>query len=102
MFKRFCFILPLLLLLLSANLNGNETAKLYFPSTLGSYWIYEDHDGNEITREIVDGEEISGVTYDGFSNDPEIEDWADFDRHTIPYLFHVGEEWVSFLGWGRS
>ncbi len=98
MLKRFSFIFSILLvLLLSATLRGNETAKLYFPSTLGSYWVYEDQNGNELTRQVVDGEEISGVTYKGFSYDPELEDWIDFDRHFVPYLYHVGDEWVSCL-----
>ena len=98
MLKRFSFIFSILLvLLLSATLRGNETAKLYFPSTLGSYWVYEDQNGNELTRQVVDGEEISGVTYKGFSYDPELEDWIDFDRHFAPYLFYVGDEWVSCL-----
>ncbi len=98
MLKRISFIFSILLvLLLSATLRGNETAKLYFPSTLGSYWVYEDQNGNELTREVVEGEEISGVTYNGFSYDPELEDWIDFDRHFAPYLYHVGDEWVSCL-----
>lgn len=98
MLKRFSFIFSILLvLLLSATLRSNETAKLYFPSTLGSYWVYEDQNGNELTREVVEGEEISGVTYNGFSYDPELEDWIDFDRHFAPYLYHVGDEWVSCL-----
>ncbi len=87
----------LLLTILSATLSGNETAKLYFPSTLGSSWVYEDKDGNELTRQVVEGEEKSGVTYYGFSYDPELKDWVDFDQHFMPYLFHVSDEWVSSL-----
>ena len=98
MSKKFCVTFSMfLVLLLSATLRGNETAKIYFPSTLGSYWVYEDQNGNELTRQVVEGEEISGVTYNGFSYDPELEHWLDFDRHFVPYLFHVGDEWVSCL-----
>ena len=98
MLKRLSFIFSILLLIiLSATLSGNETAKLYFPSTLGSFWVYEDQHGNELTRQVVEGEEISGETYNGFSYDPELEDWFDFDRHFMPYMFHVGDEWVSSL-----
>lgn len=98
MLKRLSFIFSILLLtILSATLSSNETAKLYFPSTLGSFWVYEDQNGNELTRQVVEGEEISGETYNGFSYDPELEDWVDFDRHFAPYLFHVGDEWVSCL-----
>ena len=100
MLKRFCFLFTLIFVFIfSATLRGNETAKLYFPSTLDSYWVYVDQDGNELTRQVVEGEEISGVIYNGFSYDPELEDWLDFDRHFFPYLYHVGDEWVSgFVG----
>lgn len=98
MLKKFSFLLTLFFVFIfTVTLRGNETAKLYFPSTLGSYWIYEDQNGNELTRQVVEGEEISGVTYSGFSYDPELEDWIEFDRHFVPYLFHVGDEWVSYL-----
>ena len=98
MLKRISYIFSsLLLLILSVTLSGNETAQLYFPSSIGSYWVYEDQHGNELTRQVVEGEEISGATYYGFSYDPELEDWIDFDRHFAPYLFHVGDEWVSSL-----
>ncbi len=96
MLKRICFSLTLFLVFtLSTTLKGNESAKLYFPSTLGSYWVYEDQNGNELTRQVVEGEEILGITYNGFSYDHELEDWVDFDRHFVPYLFHVGDEWIS-------
>ena len=72
-----------------ATLLGNETAKLYFPSTVGSYWVYEDQDGNEFTRHAIEGEEISGEMYSGFSYDPELENWVDFNRHTVPYLYII-------------
>lgn len=98
MLKKICGVFSMgLVLLLSATLSGNETAKLYFPTTLGSYWVYEDQNGDELTRQVVEGEEISGVTYNGFSYDPELEDWVDFDRQFVPYLYHVGDEWVSYL-----
>lgn len=90
------FIL-LLVLIFSATLRGNETAKLYFPSTVGSYWIYTDQDGNEFTRHAIEGEEIDGVFYNAFSYDPELEDWVDFNRHTVPYLYNVNDDWISLL-----
>lgn len=98
MLKRVCFLLTLIFVFVfNTSLRGNDTAKLYYPSTLGSYWVYEDQDGNELTREVVEGEEISGVIYNGFSYDPEMEDWLNFERHFSPYLFNVGDEWVSYL-----
>lgn len=90
-------LILMLVLIFSGTLQGNETAKLYFPSTVGSFWVYTDQDGNEFTRHAIEGEEIDGVYYDAFSYDPELEDWVDFNRHTVPYLYNVNEEWISLL-----
>ncbi|MYF98966.1 hypothetical protein F4212_07495 [Candidatus Poribacteria bacterium] len=87
----------LLVLIFSGTLQGNETAQLYFPSTVGSFWVYTDQDGNEFVRHAIEGEEIDGVFYNAFSYNPELEDWVDFNRHTVPYLYNVNEEWISLL-----
>lgn len=98
MYKRTCFITTIFLVLfLCTTLRGNETLQLYFPSNVGSFWVYSDQDGNEFTRHAIEGEEISGVYYNAFSYDPELEDWVDFNRHTVPYLYNVNEEWISLL-----
>ena len=47
----------------SVVLFGNESSNKYFPSELDSYWVYEDQDGNELTRRSVEGEEIDGKIY---------------------------------------
>lgn len=74
---------------------GKEKAANYFPSTLDSYWVYEDQDGNELKRTVVEGEEIAGETYLAFSYEPEIEDWVNFSRFIHPELFKVSDKGIT-------
>ena len=97
MLKRFRVIFSLLLILgFSATLVGKEGTDTYFPHTLGSYWVYEDQDGNELTRRVIENKAIDGETYHAFSYEPTFEDWADYDYHIHPLLYQVGEERVTF------
>ncbi len=82
-----CLCLPLL---------GNETAEKYFPSTLGSYWIYEDQDENELKRTVIEGEEIAGIIYNAFSYEPELKDWINYMRFMRPELFNVNDKGITF------
>lgn len=66
--KNFRFILAILLLFgLSATLMGNEWANYYFPDAPNSYWVYEDQNGDELTRYAIEPEEIDGEFYRAFS-----------------------------------
>ncbi|MDE0316684.1 MAG: hypothetical protein OXM61_17500 [Candidatus Poribacteria bacterium] len=98
MLKKLC---PLLIFFLSfyfsSTLIGYESTHKYFPSTLGSFWIFEDQDGNEFTRQIIETEEITGETYYNFCYEPVLEDWKDFHRYMHLSLFNVGEEWITFV-----
>ena len=76
---------------------GNEWANYYFPDAPGSYWTYEDQDGNELTRHAIEPEDIDGETYRAFSYDPALEDWADFEYYVQPYYYQVGDDWVAFF-----
>lgn len=97
MLKTFCVIFSLLLLFgFSAALVGKEDMDTYFPHALGSYWIYEDQDGNELTRRAAADKTIEGATYQAFNYEPILEDWGDYDYHIHPYLYQVGEERVTF------
>ena len=99
MLKRFRTFLTLLLVFgLSAVLmsDASETIQ-YFPNTLGSYWVYEDQDGNELTRRAIEDKEIDGETYHAFNYEPALEDWADHDYHIHPNFYQIGEEKVTFL-----
>ncbi len=97
MLKRFRVIFSLLLILgFSATLVGKEGTDTYFSHTLGSYWVYEDQDGNELTRRVIENKDIDGETYRAFSYEPTFEDWADYDYHIHPHLYQVGGERVTF------
>lgn len=99
MLKRFRTFFTLLLVFgLSTALivDASETIQ-YFPETPGSYWIYEDQDGNELTRSAVEKKEIAGETYSSFSYEPTLEDWINYDYHIHPNFYKVGEEGVTFL-----
>ncbi len=99
MLKRFRTVFTLLLVLgLSAALMGDESEITpYFPGTLGSYWVYVDPDGNELTRRVVEGEEIGEETYLAFDYEPALKNSVDYDYHIHPNLYQVNEEGVKFL-----
>lgn len=92
------FFLLLLAFGLSGMLIGDASeADQYFPDTLGNYWVYEDQDGNELTRRVVEGKEIAGKRYHAFSYEPAFEDSVDYDYHIHPNFYRVGEEWITFF-----
>ncbi len=98
MLKKLCpFLIFILTFYFCTTLIGNESTQRFFPSTLGSFWIYEDQDGNEFTRQIIEGEEIAGETYYSFSYEPVLEDWKDFHRYIHLSLFNIGEKGIKFL-----
>lgn len=97
MLKKLCPIFTFFLIFcFSASLIGGESTQKYFPSTLGSFWVYEDQDGNELTRTAVEGEEIAGEMYHVFSYEPALEAWTDFNRYLHLPRYHVGAEWIKF------
>ena len=96
--KLFTILILLLVFSFSSTLLGNETAKKYFPSTLGSYWVYEDQDGNELTRKAVQGEEIAGETYHAFEYEPAFEEnWENYEYYVHPTLFKIDDTGIRFL-----
>ena len=98
MLKRFRTFFTLLLVFgLSTVLMGDaaETTQ-YFPETLGSYWVYEDPDGNELTRRVVEGKEIAGEMYHALSYEPAFKDWVGYDYHIHPNFYRIGKEKVTF------
>ena len=97
MLKKFHVVLSLLLIFgFSATLVAKEKADTYFPHAIGSYWVYEDQDGNELTRRVIENEDIDGEAYHAFSYEPTFEDWADYDYHIHPHLYQVGEKRIRF------
>lgn len=98
MLKKFCVVLIFLLVCcFSATLLGNETAKLYFPGALDSFWVYKDQDGNELTRYAIEAEEIDGKTFEAFSYDPELEDWAAYSPFIHPFLYQINDAGITLV-----
>jgi len=98
MLNKFRVVLSLLLIFgFNATLFAAESKNAYFPHVPGSYWVYEDQDGNELTRHAVEKKEIEGETYHAFSYEPTLENWADYDYHIHPNFYQVGEERITFL-----
>ena len=91
------FLVFLLTFSLSVTLLGNESVKAYFPTTVGSYWIYVDEDKNELTRHAVEAEEIAGETYYAFNYEPELEELFYFTRYMHPTLYQVNEKGITFV-----
>ena len=69
---------------------NNTSAGVYFPTTtIGSYWIYEDQDGQEITRRAVKAKKINGKTYSAFSYEPELKDQTAYSPYIYPALYNI-------------
>lgn len=98
MLKRFRVVLSLLLILgFSATLLGKEKTDTYFPHALGSYWVYEDQDGNKLTRRAVVEKTIEGETYHAFSYEPASEDWTDYEHYVHPNFYQIRKDGIAFF-----
>ena len=98
MLEKFHIVLSLLLIFgFSAVLVGKEKADTYFPHAIGSFWVYEDQDGNELTRRAVAEEEIEGKTYHAFNYEPTLEDWTDYEHYVHPYFYQIREDGIAFF-----
>lgn len=98
MLKRFRSICILLFIFGFSTVSiGNEWANYYFPDALGSYWTYENQDGDELTRYAIEPQDVEGEMHRAFSYEPALEDWADYDYHTHPYFYQVSDDWTAFL-----
>ena len=98
MLKKFLSTFVILLILgLSLTQVGNGIGEEYFPTTLGSYWVYKDQEGNELTRRAVEGKEIAGETYNRFSYESDAEDAVKYPYHFHASLYRIDEGSVTFL-----
>ena len=98
MLKKLCLFLTFLLIFcFCVRLLGDESVSTYFPDTIGSYWVYEDQDGNEFTREAADSKEFPGETYHAFSYEPALEKWSDYIHHFQPSRYRIDENGITFF-----
>ena len=96
MIRSICAYTTIILILsVCIPLLGKEEAVNYFPATLDSYWVYEDQDGNELKRTVIEGEEIAGEIYNAFNYEPELKDWENFIKYICPELFRINDKEIT-------
>ena len=98
MLKRFCVLFSLLFIFgVSPALIAEESLKDYFPRTSGSFWVYEDQNGNRLTRRAVEGKTIEGERYHAFDYEPAVEDWMDYEHYVHPNFYQIRKDGISFF-----
>ena len=78
-------------------LTANDEATDYFPATEGSFWVYEDQDGNEFKRVSVKEIDVEGEIFRAFKYEPAMKDWEKYNYLLHPFLYQVSEEWITFI-----
>ena len=91
------FFSLLLIFGVPATLIANNGSNDYFPHTLGSFWVYEDQDGNKLTRRAVEKKTIEGETYHAFSYEPTSEDWTDYEHYVHPNFYQIRKDGIAFF-----
>ena len=98
MLKIFRVILSLsLAFCFSATIIANEQSNDYFPHAPGSYWIYEDQNGDKLTRRAVEVKTIADETYHAFSYEPTLEDWVDYEHYVHPNFYQIRKDGIAFF-----
>lgn len=98
MLKRFRVLFSLLLIFsVSPTLIAGESVNDYFPHTSGSFWVYENQDGNKLTRRAVEEKAIEGETYHAFSYEPTVEDWVDYEHYIHPNFYQIRPDGIAFF-----
>ena len=88
-------LIILFVILFTTTVVGDKKAVNYFPSTIGSYWVYEDKDGNALKRTVIEGEEIAGEKYNAFNYEPKLKDWNNFIKYICPELFKINDKEIT-------
>lgn len=96
-YKSISIFFSLLLIFPVTATAANEQSNDYFPHTLGSFWVYEDQDGNKLTRRAVEKKTIEGETYYAFSYEPTLEDWTDYEHYVHPNFYQIREDGIAFF-----
>ncbi len=98
MLKRFRILFSLLLIFgVSPALIAEESLNDYFPRTSGSFWVYEDQDGNRLTRHAVEEKTIEGETYHAFDYEPAVKDWMDYEHYVHPNFYQIRKDGIVFF-----
>ena len=98
MLKRFRVVFSLLLIFcFSPALIAEESVTDYFPRTSGSFWVYEDQDGNKLTRRALEKKKVEGEMYHAFSYEPTSEDWTDYEHYIHPNFYQIRKNGIAFF-----
>ena len=95
--KTVCVMILLLVFNVNVTLIAKERSNDYFPHTPGSFWVYEDQDGNQLTRRVIENKEIDGETYHAFSYEPASEDWTDYEHYIQPNFYQIRKDGIAFF-----
>ena len=98
MLKRFSlYVIFIFILCLDGIIFANESVNTYFSFPPGSYWVYEDQDGNELKREVDEDKVFPLQTFHAFSYEPALEEWYDYIPQLQPNRFSIdGDDGVTF------
>ena len=96
-YKPISIFFSLLLIFFVPATAANEQSNDYFPHTLGSFWVYEDQDGNKLTRRAVEKKMIDGEAYYAFSYEPASEDWTNYEHYVHPNFYQIRESGIVFF-----
>ena len=98
MLKIFRVVLSLsLTFFFSATIIANEQSNDYFPHTPGSFWVYEDQNGDKLTRRAVEVKTIEDETYHAFSYEPTLEDWTNYEHYVHPNFYQIRKDGIAFF-----
>ena len=96
-YKPICIFFSLLLIFSVTATAANEQSNDYFPHTTGSFWVYEDQDGNKLTRRAVETKMIENETYHAFSYEPTLEEWTDYEHYVHPNFYQIRKDGIAFF-----
>lgn len=71
-----------------------EANTNYFPVSLGSYWVYEDQDGNELTRRAIEDKVIPEKRLKAYNYKPEKVDWEVYDVYADSKLYDETDDGI--------
>ena len=108
MYNRLYFLIAGLLVLFTTNvISAKDKGHPYFPSSPKFIWVYEDQDGNELTRRVTESKLTEskltesklddGKIYTGFKVEPALKESKTFSRFIHPTYCHFQDEYVHLL-----
>lgn len=72
--------------------SDRNTKPNYFPVSLGSYWVYEDQDGNELTRRAIEDKVIPEKRLKAYNYKPAKVEWEVYDVYADSNLYEETDD----------